>query len=542
MSFSLSGFSGMDTESIVQQMMQVERRPIQRMQLKQQEINKKIDGWQEINSSLDTLKNKANELQDVFSEMAPKSSNEDVLTATAVSEANKSSYDIDVTKLAKSNRIASGREDDTTSSLNLNGGAGGEFTVKLGTGENFNVSVDGSDSLNNVKDAINTAAGNDDGSGNRLVEASIVDNTLIMKSAKTGNDQIISFTDTNGILENDLGFKFEAASEPGDVKATGESLLQEASNANFTVDGLEVNRSSNNIDDVIDGVTLDLKDTGSSTLEIAPDKEGMSEKMKAFVEQYNKVRNTMEKYGGEEGRLQGDFTLSSLENKLYNATITPSTTVSSEEYLSSNPLSGAGTLNITVDENTETVNFNGSETLEEITSKIDGTNGVSSYVEDGRVVIESNTRKAVDLSGSDSQMLTDLKLPQNFEKNTATLMGIDVNDDGTLTFNESKFNDAIENNITSLKQMFGGVNGIVDRIDQEVNLAVDSFDGYLTGRIDTLENEIDYLDDSIESQEERLEMREESLRSQFARMEEMVSKYQSQGDWMSSQISQMGLA
>ncbi len=109
--FQVSGLaSGLDTKLLIQQLMQIERRPITMMQNKKQLLQWRKDQWGEISNSLLALKGAVAGLMDK-TKIAAKitaSSNESVLTATADPTAALGKYDITVSKLATATMVTSG--------------------------------------------------------------------------------------------------------------------------------------------------------------------------------------------------------------------------------------------------------------------------------------------------------------------------------------------------------------------------------------------------------------------------------------------------
>lgn len=102
--------SGLDTKLLIQQLMQIERRPITMMQNKKQLLQWKKDQWGEISNSLLALKGAVAGLMDK-TKIAAKtaaSSNESVLTATVEPGAALGKYDIVVNKLATATMVTSG--------------------------------------------------------------------------------------------------------------------------------------------------------------------------------------------------------------------------------------------------------------------------------------------------------------------------------------------------------------------------------------------------------------------------------------------------
>ena len=452
MAMSLGGFSGINTDQMIQQLMYIESAPIRRMEEEQSLLNNKIETWQKINSSVDTLKTKATDIQDVFGEMTTSTSDESIVTATVESDASSGTYDVTVDKLAKRHRIASTQQADSTTDLNLNGGAGGSFNITVAQGEpseaTATISVSGDATLNNVASAINDQG--IDADGNQIVQASVVDNTLVIESAETGNINSLSIDDTDGMLQ-ELGVV--------DGSNNIQNTLQGAQDAQFDVNGItDITRSSNtDIDDVVNGVSFNLKETGTATIEVEQDNEAIKEKIQAFVDQYNAVQSKINKYGDKEAILQGDAALTSLQSKLYESVVAP----------------------------------------------VDDT---------------------------------------SLDKNTLSLIGISVGDNGKLSIDESELEDNLNNNLEQVKGIFNSeTDGIIKRVEQQVDLATDMFDGYLSGKIDSLENQVDYIDDDISNMERRLELKEERLQQQFTRMETAISEMKNQQSWLSSQVGSLGL-
>jgi flagellar hook-associated protein 2 len=103
------------------------------------------------------------------------------------------------------------------------------------TAKGVSISIDNSNTQHDIMNAINSAVqpeGHD-------FKASIVANQLVLTSVKTGENHAMIYMDGAG-----LGFN---------------TLLQDAQNAQFTVNGMRVSRASNtNLTDVIEGITLSL--------------------------------------------------------------------------------------------------------------------------------------------------------------------------------------------------------------------------------------------------------------------------------------------
>ncbi|MBD3264275.1 MAG: flagellar filament capping protein FliD, partial [Candidatus Omnitrophica bacterium] len=92
------------------------------------------------------------------------------------------------------------------------------------------------------------------------------------------------------INDNDAGtgtVRFDSI-DISDVGATTfKNELSAAQDASFDIDGLNFTRSSNSVDDAITGVTLNLLDTGDSTITVQRDKDAAITAIEAFVQDYN---------------------------------------------------------------------------------------------------------------------------------------------------------------------------------------------------------------------------------------------------------------
>lgn len=294
--------SGLDTESLVNQLMAIERRPIDLLNSKKATLEAQKTAWQEINTKLADLQSKLADLKlmSTYTGKVATSSDESVVTATADSTATPAVYSITVTQLAQAHSVASDQFASASDAL----GFSGTFTV-----EGVEVTVETSDSLSSIRDKINNA--------NAGVTASVIDNRLVITSNSTGAGSTIDFVDdpVTGVLKS-LGIL-----DAGDAI---KNQLAAAQDALFTVNNLDVTRSTNTISDVISGVTLTLKDESATavTLEVENDTQTAVDKIKAFVDSYNDLMDdivTKLAYDSDTkvaGVLQGDRALSQLQNDL----------------------------------------------------------------------------------------------------------------------------------------------------------------------------------------------------------------------------------
>jgi len=448
---SLSGLiSNLDTDSMIEKLMELEKQPLTLMQNRQQTYEYKKELWNEINTSLLALNSTINTLMsaDTYSSQKATVSNESVLSASISGSAQNGTYSIEVIQLAQE-YIASG--DKQTSSVSLSG----EFTITMGEAS-MTVSVTDAD-MTSIRDAINDAAEE----AGLDISASIVDSTLVVSG-----EEDLSFTDTSGTVLQSLGVVTDDGKTPKHV-------IQISQDAEFKVNGLTIYRDSNDgISDVIEGVTFDLASVGSTQLVVENDVDKAVEAINAFITQYNATMDLI---------------------------------------------------------NTR---------LSEETSDDDASQGLL-RADSSLISLKSNLRLSL------SNVVEGLT-----GYNQITQIGIDTTSDdfgksGKLVIeDEAKLREALENDPQAVIDLFaqtgeGNAAGIAQRLQDQMEIYTDSYDGIITTTTKSLQETIDDYDDQIEAFEKRLEDIEARYRSEFAAMESALLTFQTQQTWLETQLKQL---
>lgn len=326
--------SGLDVKSIVSQQIQAESKPLTQLQTRGSTLNTKLSNWGTVKSQLAAVQDAAQKLMGVsgWNARSFKSGNEDTLTGTASEGAATGSYQIKVDSLAKAQ---SARSTAVTAGSTL--GEGG-LLISIGQWDagNFSssssvipVDIAASDTMADIARKINGA-----GAG---VTASVVTSNgqdqLMMRSASTGASmgfQVETYGDA----------ALNALSYPGDG-SSGMTLNQEGTDAQVTIDGgMTLTSSSNTLSNVLSGLTLDLKQTGTTTVDVASDTNVVKESVDNFVKAFNTAitnLTTATKYDAGSktaGPLQGDATAVGLLNTLKNMVMTNGPTGTSFNRLS----------------------------------------------------------------------------------------------------------------------------------------------------------------------------------------------------------------
>ncbi len=263
--------SGLDSDALVAQLMALERKPLDALKKQQDDLKAVRDIWKDINTRLANLQGNAASLASkttFFAKMSP-STDDTVVTASPSSAAATGVYEMVVTAIARSQVVTSAAQASSTTGLGLAG------TVTI---NGKNVTVTASDSLESVRDRINGTAGINVTAS--VVKVNATDYKLILTSSSTGTANAMTMVDGGGVL---AGLGLLSGGVPNTIQA--------AVDAQFTVNGISVTRSSNTVDDVVPGLSLSLKKGGgaSATIEVKPDVNPAVGAVKAFVDQYNSV-------------------------------------------------------------------------------------------------------------------------------------------------------------------------------------------------------------------------------------------------------------
>jgi len=301
--------SGLDVDSIVSQLMALERRPLDLLQQKKDTIDARISAYGTLKSALSTFQDAMQQLSTpaALKIFNATSGNDSVFTASAGDTAAASSFGIEVIRMAERHKFSSAEQLDTYTVGGKNNDA---LVIQVGSNPADTLTVDlgTASTFSDIRDAINNDPANPG------VNASIV-------FGNNGNQKLVLTASDSGAA-NALTFSYQ-----GKVKAS-DFGLQEINNisgntalldAEVSIDGYSVTRANNTIDDVITGVTLDLNaaDPGFVyNLDIARDTSSVADNVQAFADAYNAVMTEIDKLRDDE--LATDSLLFSVERGLRN--------------------------------------------------------------------------------------------------------------------------------------------------------------------------------------------------------------------------------
>lgn len=290
---TISGVSNLDVGSIVSQLMQVERQPMQSIEKTLSGIQTQLSSWGKVQSALSTLQDAARALgqKDTWTAATASSGDTDIVQVTAASGALAGSWSIEVLALAGRQTVAGAALASADAVV-----GGGTLRIQLGTLDagtaaftadperpEMDIGIADGATLAEVRDAINAA-----GAG---VTASLVADgngqRLMLRSSETGAAQAFSISATNA--GSDPASTLDSLSYDPATDSGGMQRTQAAADATVKINGLMVTAAGNRLEGVIGDVTLDLRRTspGPVEIDVRSDTRALRAKIDTFVKAYN---------------------------------------------------------------------------------------------------------------------------------------------------------------------------------------------------------------------------------------------------------------
>lgn len=330
---SASTSTAIDVQSLVSQLMAIERQPITKLNTKISNYQSKISSLGTVQGLVSSFQSAATSLGSSLQGYGATSSDSTVLTGIASTSATAGIYSVTVGPLAQAQSLAATGQAST--STTISSGASTTISFDFGTTVGATFTSNGSgvktvtiDATNNtlqgISDAINAAKIG--------VTASIVNDgsatpyRLVLTSSNSGASNSLKIT-TNGAGN---GVDTLLAYDPAGTKNMTQTVA--AQDASFTMNGLAMTSASNTVTNAIPGVTLTLsKENATANLTVARDTAAISTAASNFVSAYNALYSQLKSrtaYGSPTttaGTLAGDITVRGMMDQLRNILMTPAT-------------------------------------------------------------------------------------------------------------------------------------------------------------------------------------------------------------------------
>ena len=266
--------TGLDTNSIVSALMEIEREPIVRMEKEKEYLSNRLKAFSEFETKLDALNGAIDELNspEKLGSFTTRSGSEDYfsLSVTNTSLTTPGSYQMEVENLAQVRKDVSRHGYTESDSGNFTSGR----LIINGTRIDF----DANQSLNDIRDAINDA----DKTSDTGVTASTIYDGTTYRLVLTGKDADTNFTvSSTGLRAEGRRLRFDN--------------IQAAERAEVNIDGISITSKNNRLENAIPGVSIDLLKENtpgeSTTISIESDYSQIAAKMETFATAYNDINS-----------------------------------------------------------------------------------------------------------------------------------------------------------------------------------------------------------------------------------------------------------
>ncbi len=281
-----------DFQTILQRVTTIASFPLNQLKNEQQDVAAKRLLTSELSNSVKLLGDKITALKDVAANRAVSatSSNTSKLTIDSVNTDTLTTYNItDVTLIAvaASETSLSSYASSTATQVS----ASGSVRLTVGTTQYDIALPSGENNLVGLRDKINTL---NSGVTATILTVDATTNYLSISANATGAKVV-------DLREDPLGLNTSLL-----------TATNQGSNLNFKLNGVQVSRSSNLVNDLVSGVSFTLKQTTSvaETLSIglSSDRSKLSAAVSGFIDAYNTVQAKITgQVGKTAGLLTGDF-------------------------------------------------------------------------------------------------------------------------------------------------------------------------------------------------------------------------------------------
>ena len=319
---SMGNGSGIDILKLARDLTDAEQLPQQnRIETAQGKTEAAISSYAILKYNVELLKeqfNGLNDAQELATPVATSNNTSAVSVSATLGSALSGSHEIDVTQLAAAQRNKS--SEFSASSQSLNAGSGFDISV-ASNGKTHTISIGaGLDTPSGIAAAINAS-----GTG---FTATLVDtdtdgvNYRLVIQGPSGEDNAFTVSSTPNLGFHDSG-----------------NQLTTAANAQFAIDGIDIERASNTVSDAITGITLNLNAVASGiALQVVSDTSTLKTKLEDLVSVYNDMQIALTELGNPDsdeeevgGALSNDLSLlRTVRDTMYDAISVVSSTPSGD--------------------------------------------------------------------------------------------------------------------------------------------------------------------------------------------------------------------
>jgi flagellar hook-associated protein 2 len=547
--------SGIDTSTIIQQLMQINQIPQNQLKLQQSKMQARASALTSLKTELQNLRDKADAIrsQTLFTPtQSVDSSDSTKITATRSSGAGVGGTQVEVARLANSQQRTYAYT-PSASNTTLDFGGGKSITVTAGM------------SIDDLVTTVNAAT------GLPVYAASITDpnnssNKLLVLSSKTpgaSGDFSLGASNSTGLVEDASRARAHGATAS---THTFDYTADPSNPSTITIAGIDVPIAANaSIDDVVQavngastGVTA-TKDTNgrlqltSNTTGSGSDFTTSSTQLSEFGSGTAGVDSTLNNLNAQyrvDGGAWQYATSNSVSDAIPGLTLTfKAITTSPVTVTVGSPAPDKAAIKSAIHDFVNLYNANMADIKAKLEEKpvINATNATDAakglfFADSTLMGIRDRLRTAITSPiGSDPtlNLLSQIGISTGSTTGSGTLNQDAL--DGKLVVDDDKLDDMLDSNPDGVKNLLGatlGKDGFAQAIDNVLNPSVQT-----GGSFDTLVNQtntqISDLTDQIANWDNRLSDMQDRLKQQFNAMELALSQNQTQGQWLAGQIASL---
>ncbi len=294
MSMRLGGLiSGVDTETLISALLELERVRIYRQEEKQDQLEAKQKAWRDVRSALTNIQSKLDQLRfpTLFRSRKVELSDNSVATVTADAGAAQTSYTLQVVKLAQSHVITQPEWAYKAADQTLNWS--GTFEIGTEAGGTKLITVEQTDTLSSLAAKINAA---DAGVTAHVVMVTENKFRLVLTSMKSGTaNEIVLRNETpppggtgeQGFLEGILG-----------LTGNDRVVVSQAQDAEIVLNGVPYTSSDNTFDNILPGIKITVKKPSGDdvvSMTVSSDIDKVVQVVKDWVNAVNSLQDLLKK-------------------------------------------------------------------------------------------------------------------------------------------------------------------------------------------------------------------------------------------------------
>lgn len=308
--------TGLDTESIVAGLLDVQQRQISLLESRQAEISLQQTAFKAVEASIVGLQSSLGRLSqvqnNVFDRRTAQVGDESALIVTAGSKAALGTYQVTINSLAQAHQVASNGFSDADAEITQ-----GTLSIQIGNGAATTITVDSTN--NTLRGLAETITREVEGVTASVVTDANGEARLLVGSNETGVDNALTITnnlaaDNGNAVQPTFDFNNPVQSAQDAVVVLGSGT-----------GAISVKSSTNEVDGLISGVKLNLlqADAGKTiSVTIGRNNEAATEAVQDFIDAYNGLISNIDssvRYDADSeaaGPLQGVRTVTSIQQKI----------------------------------------------------------------------------------------------------------------------------------------------------------------------------------------------------------------------------------